>query len=136
VGLFPTLFKDMLDRKILLYDPKLKQHARDLRKHGTFSEVLLWKKLQKRQMQNYNFRRQKPIDKYIVDFFCPELNLAIEIDGVTHGFKDKYDEARQKKLEGLGVKFLRFTETQIRDNLWAALKVIEEWIENNNKEKE
>ncbi|MDD4902574.1 MAG: endonuclease domain-containing protein [Patescibacteria group bacterium] len=126
----------MLDRKILSYNPKLKQLARNLRKEGTLSEVLLWKKLQKKQMQGYNFRRQKPIDNYIVDFFCPELNLAIEIDGATHGFKEKYDDDRQKKLESLGVKFLRFTETNVRENLWAVSEEIKDLvnkIENNNE---
>jgi very-short-patch-repair endonuclease len=126
----------MLERKILLYNPKLKQLAINLRKEGTFSEVLLWKKLQRRQMQGYNFRRQKPIDNYIVDFFCPELNLAIEIDGATHGFKEKYDGKRQQKLESLGVKFLRFTEINVRENLWAILEEIKKFvkkIENNNE---
>ena len=122
--------------KIIPYNPKLKQYARDLRKHGTFSEVLLWKKLQGKQLQGYKFRRQKPIDNYIIDFYCHELKLAIEIDGVTHGYKEEYDQERQKILESFGIRFLRFTETQIRSNLWAALKVVEEWIKNNNKEEE
>jgi very-short-patch-repair endonuclease len=126
----------MQEGGIILYNPKLKQYARSLRKAGTFSEVLLWKKLQGKQLLGYKFRRQRPIDNYIVDFYCPELKLAVEIDGVTHGDKEKYDEARQKKLEHFGINFLRFTETQIRSNLWAVLKVIEEWIKNNNKEEE
>ncbi|HTX86499.1 MAG TPA: DUF559 domain-containing protein [Candidatus Nanoarchaeia archaeon] len=75
----------MLNIKISLYDPRLNQYARDLRKHGTFSEVLLWKKLQGKQMLGYKFRRQRPIDNYIIDFYCPDLKLAIEIDGVKHG---------------------------------------------------
>ena len=87
-------------------------------------------------MLSYDFGRQKPIDNYIVDFFCQKLNLAIEIDGVTHGDKEKYDEERQKKLEDIGIKFLRFTESQIRGNLWAVLEVIEEWIKKNENNKE
>ena len=127
----------MLNRRIIPYNPKLKQRARDLRKNSTLSEVLLWKKLQKKQMLGYDFGRQKPIDEYIVDFFCQKLNLAIEVDGMTHGWKEQYDKKRQDKLEGLGIKFLRFTEKNIRGNLWAVLKAIEEWIrenENNNEE--
>lgn len=123
----------MLNSKIILYNPKLNQYARDLRKHGTFSEVLLWKKLQKKQMLSYQFRRQRPVDNYIIDFYCAELKLAIEIDGVTHGYKEKYDEERQKKLESFGIRFLRFTETQIRSNLWVVLIVIEEWIKKNKE---
>lgn len=95
---------------------------------------MLWNKLKRQQVLGYDFARQKPIDNYIVDFFCTKLRLAIEIDGATHSNKEKYDEERQKKLESLGIKFLRFTEAQIRGNLWAALENIEEWIKNNKEE--
>ncbi|MDD4902576.1 MAG: DUF559 domain-containing protein [Patescibacteria group bacterium] len=126
----------MLNRKIIPYDPKLTQYARNLRKVGTFSEVLLWKELQGKKLQGYRFRRQKPIDNYIVDFYCHELKLAIEIDGVTHGWKEKHDEERQKKLESLGIRFLRFTESQFRENTWAALEEITNWIKINKKKEE
>ena len=120
-----------------MYNPKLKQLAKELRKNGTLSEVLLWNKLKRKQMLGYDFSRQRPIDNYIVDFFCQELSLAIEIDGRTHGDKEEYDNKRQKALENLGVKFLRYTESQIRSNLWAVLEDIEEWIKKNeNKEEE
>ena len=82
-------------------------------------------------MLGYDFGRQKPIDNYIVDFFCLKLKLAIEIDGVTHGDKEKYDEIRQKRLESLGIKFLRFTEADIRGNLWEVLEIIKQWIGKN-----
>ena len=66
------------------YNPKLKPLARKLRKEGTFAEVLLWDQLKGRKMKGYTFTRQKPIENYIVDFFCNRLRLVIEIDGVTH----------------------------------------------------
>jgi very-short-patch-repair endonuclease len=124
----------MLERRIIPYNPKLKQLAKNLRKNSTLSEVLLWNKLKRKQMLGYDFDRQKPIDNYIVDFFCSELSLAIEVDGVTHGDKEKYDQERQKKIESFGIRFLRFTEAQIRSNLLDILKIIEEWIRNNKEE--
>jgi len=67
----------------IYYNPKLKERARELRNNSTLSEVILWKQLKSRQMHGYQFMRQKPIDNYIVDFFCSKLNLIIEIDGVN-----------------------------------------------------
>ncbi|MDD8018536.1 MAG: DUF559 domain-containing protein, partial [Bacteroidota bacterium] len=71
----------MMRHKIVPYKPKLKEIAKTLRKNSTLGEVLLWKRLRNKQMLGYDFHRQKPIDQFIVDFFCPALNLAIEIDG-------------------------------------------------------
>jgi len=68
----------------LQYNPKLKEFARRLRNNSTYAEIRLWQKLNKKQLKGYDFHRQKPIDNFIVDFFCHELMLAIEIDGVSH----------------------------------------------------
>ena len=68
---------------IIPYNPKLKQFARDLRNNSTLSEVLLWRQI-KGQTLKYEFHRQVPIDEFIVDFYCHELKLAIEIDGDSH----------------------------------------------------
>lgn len=68
---------------ILKYNPKLKSYARDLRKAGVFTEVVLWLHLKKKQL-GVIFTRQKPLANYIVDFYCKQLNLAIEIDGYSH----------------------------------------------------
>jgi very-short-patch-repair endonuclease len=59
-------------------------------------------------MLGYDFHRQKPLNEYIVDFFCNEIMLAIEIDGESHFGKEDHDETQQKKLENLGIRFLRF----------------------------
>ena len=80
-----------MKRKIIPYDPKLKQLARELRNKSTLAEVLLWKHLKGKQIQGYDFHRQKPLDQYIVDFFCSELMLAIEIDGDSHDYKERED---------------------------------------------
>ena len=68
-------------RKIYPYNPKLKELARQLRNDSTLSEILLWNELKGKQVEGYDFQRQKPILNYILDFFCHELELAIEIDG-------------------------------------------------------
>ena len=71
----------------LKYNPKLKRVARMLRKNSTLSEVLLWNELKGKKLMGIDFHRQKPIGNYIVDFFSPELRLVIEIDGITHAYK-------------------------------------------------
>jgi len=120
-----------MTRKILPYNPKLKVYAKNLRNNSTLSEVLLWRRLNKGQIMGYDFHRQKPIDNYIVDFYCPDLMLAIEIDGSSHGDKIEYDEKRQSKLEKLGVRFLRFSDREIKISAEGAVARVKEWIERN-----
>ena len=116
-------------RKIIPYDPKLKNLARHLRKNSTLSEVLLWEHLKGRKMNGYAFYRQRPVDRYIVDFFCPELMLAIEIDGSSHDHREERDLERQERLESIGVRFLRFDDLEIKRSLDEVLDVITAWIE-------
>ncbi len=118
-------------RKIIPYNPKLKKLARNLRNSSTLSEVLLWGALKGKQVRGYDFHRQKPIDKYIVDFYCPDLFLAIEIDGFSHMGKEAYDEHRQKRIESLGVHFLRFLDSDVKTNLDGVVAAIEEWIDEH-----
>ena len=120
----------MPPRKIIPYDPELKNRARQLRKNSSHSEVLLWQRLKGKQMKGYAFYRQRPIDCYIVDFFCPELMLAIEIDGLSHLFRGEADQERQERLESLGVCFLRFGDLEIKRNLNEVLDIIVLWIES------
>jgi len=118
----------MKQKRIIPYNPRLKEIASHLRKNSTLSEVLLWKYLKSKKMLGCDFDRQKPIDNYIVDFFCNELMLAIEIDGCTHNEKSKEDRRRQAKLESLGVRFLRFYDFDVKKNMLGVLSVIENWI--------
>jgi very-short-patch-repair endonuclease len=97
----------------------------------TLSEVLLWNELKNKNILGYDFDRQRPISNFIVDFFCKELSLAIEIDGDTHIYRYDYDEERQRELEDLGVYFLRFEDIEVKRNMTNVLKVIEDWIEKN-----
>ena len=113
----------------LSYDPYLKKLARELRNQSTLSEVLLWQQLKRGQRSGFDFHRQKPINCYIVDFFSPELMLAVEIDGASHKLKELEDEIRQRKLEALGIKFLRFDDREVKRDLDAVVQAIDAWIE-------
>jgi len=117
---------------VLPYNPKLKQRARELRKNCTESEKILWEYIRRKQL-GYEFHRQIPVDQYIVDFYCHELMLAIEIDGTSHDTDDAKvnDAQRQAKLEGLGVSFLRFRDELVKTNPEFVVKVIERWIGEN-----
>ena len=97
----------------------------------TLAEVLLWQELRAGQMLGYDFDRQRPIDKYIVDFYCKELQLAIEIDGSSHDHHEavEKDTKRQTRLESLGVNFLRFDDLDVKQNLGYVLDTIQDWIE-------
>ncbi|HBO84976.1 MAG: DNA methylase [Deltaproteobacteria bacterium GWC2_42_11] len=120
-------------RKIYPYNPKLKELARQLRNHSTFSEVLLWNQLKNKRIMGYDFHRQKPILNYILDFFCHELELAIEIDGCSHDFEEAYkkDKSRQEEIERLGIVFLRFDDLQVKKNMAGVLQTIEGWIKEH-----
>jgi len=119
--------------KIIPYDPELKQLARKLRNNMAFSEVLLWHQIRKRAL-GYQFHRQVPVVKYIVDFYCHELMLAIEIDGSYHNHPEVSvsDLARQKELENVGIHFLRFGNNEIKNDINNVLQAIQDWIQLNN----
>ena len=124
---------NMKKRQIIPYNPKLVPLAKKLRKNMTLSEVLLWQELKGKQMLGYDFDRQKPIDNYIVDFYCRTLKLAIEIDGQSHEHEEVAinDKKRQKRLEDLGVRFLRFDDLQIKKEMKYVLNSIYDWIKEN-----
>ncbi|MCK5475025.1 MAG: endonuclease domain-containing protein [Candidatus Pacebacteria bacterium] len=116
-------------RKIIPYDPKLKQIAKNLRNNSTLSEVLLWQHLKGKKMNGYDFHRQKPIARYIVDFFCNELMLVIEIDEISHDDKINKDMKRQKQIENFGISFLRFNDIDVKKNMEGVVVAIGEWID-------
>jgi very-short-patch-repair endonuclease len=122
------LEEPIMKGKIIYYNPALTKKARILRKKSTPAEILLWKRLKKKQLLGYDFHRQKPIDKYIVDFFCPKLKIAIEIDGISHNDKVEYDRKRESDLKKLGIHILRFTEKQVRININVIVLQIENYI--------
>ena len=101
-----------------------------LRKQGVLSEVLLWKKIQKKTLA-VEFHRQVPIDNYIVDFFCHEIMLAIEVDGDSHLNTDIQinDIVRQETLEKLGVQFIRFNDLDVKKNMNDVIRCLQAKVE-------
>ncbi len=124
-----------MKRRIIPYNPKLKLLAKDLRNNSTLGEVILWKKLKGKQFFGYDFHRQKPLLDYIVDFYCAELNLVIEIDGKYHNSEDVYfeDVKRQQTLEKYKLNFLRLTEKEMKHQLINVLRAIEIYVEEFEK---
>jgi len=117
----------------IYYNKNLKKRARYLRKNSTLAEVLLWNQLKGRKLLGYQFMRQKPILKYIVDFYCSKLKLIIEVDGESHVYKFKKDLTRQKKLEAIGLSFLRFADIEVKLNMEAVMESITNWIIDNTR---
>ena len=114
----------------LPYDTNLKEFSRRLRKNSTLGEILLWQNLRAGSVMNYTFNRQKPLNRYIVDFYCKPLNLVIEIDGYYHYEQEQMimDKERQRVLEEMGLSFLRFSELQVRKDMDWVLKEIKNYI--------
>lgn len=90
------------------------------------AERALWLKLRAKSVKGYKFRRQYSVGPYIIDFYCAELKLAIEIDGESHFVEgaEVYDKQRQECIESAGIRFLRFTNTDIRERLEGVLRTI------------
>ncbi|GAB3196003.1 DUF559 domain-containing protein [Pontibacter aydingkolensis] len=110
------------------YKPYLKELARQLCNNSTLGEVLLWRELKGGALLGLDFHRQKPLDSFIVDFYCPQLMLAVEIDGDSHDYKFEEDMLRQRRLEQLGVRFLRFTDRQVKQEMANVLREIGQWV--------
>ena len=112
-----------------LFNKKQEQEKRRyLRKNTTAAEKLVWIYLRKRQVCGERFLRQYSIKHYVVDFYCPRLRLAVEIDGETH-FEDEaaiqYDKDRQEDIESLGIQFQRFRNEEVFQNLDRVIDTIE-----------
>jgi very-short-patch-repair endonuclease len=107
------------------YNKNLKNNANELRSLSVSrAEKFLWKGLKKGQ-QGVKFKRQRPINYFIVDFFAQEIGLIIEIDGNSHYQKAEYDEYRQKELLKLGYQILRFSEGDVMQNIGGTLESIQ-----------
>ena len=113
------------------YNKKLQPFAKELRKGLTKSEACLWKyALKAKQLKRYQFRRQRPILQYIADFFCKELMLIIELDGITHDDEVALvkDNRREEQLAKAGFKIVRFTDEEVLNNMDGVLSELERII--------
>ncbi|MFZ6050940.1 endonuclease domain-containing protein [Halocola ammonii] len=120
------------------YNKHLRDFARENRDQMTKAEACLWKcALSRRKMLGYRFKRQRPVDWYIVDFMCPKLGLIIEVDGYSHSLEEiqKKDKVRQGSLEALGFTVIRFNDEDVLRDISHVRYVIQKWIEELEKGK-
>lgn len=103
---------------------KLKPIAREMRKDPTAAEGKLWQHLRRKQVSGYKFRRQHAIERFIVDFYCHEAGLVVEVDGPVHQYTAEEDAIRQEFLESLGLRVLRFTNEQVEKDIDGVLAAI------------
>ncbi len=117
-------------RQIIPYNPYLIKYARQLRNHSTKSEILLWHFLKNKQLLGYDFHRQKPVENYILDFFCHEVMLGIELDGSSHLKEEvkQKDIKKEEDLARLGITVLRFDDAEVLIETEFVLKKIERFI--------
>jgi very-short-patch-repair endonuclease len=106
--------------------PEIRQRARELRHEQTPAERRLWQILRGRSLGGYKFRRQHPIDSYIIDFYCPKAKLCIEVDGDQHSLPpaEESDSARTEYLESLGCRVMRFSNVQVMNALEDVVRAI------------
>jgi very-short-patch-repair endonuclease len=112
------------------YRKTMKEPARSLRTNMTDAEQVLWYYIRRKQIQNVQFYRQKPLHSFIVDFYCPAAKLVVELDGSQHletGHQAE-DQARDAALVGLGLQVLRFDNRQVMLETDAVLAVIDETV--------
>jgi very-short-patch-repair endonuclease len=110
------------------YAHRLKQNSRELRSHMTDAEQKLWYRLRRKQVNGWQFYRQKPLGSYIVDFYCPAARLVVELDGSQHlePQHQAADQQRDAYLVGLGLRVLRFDNRQVLLEMDAVIDVIAE----------
>jgi very-short-patch-repair endonuclease len=111
---------------MLNYNSKLKSKARVLRSSMTDAEKMLWSRVRRKQILGVQFYRQKPIGNYVVDFYAPQANLVIELDGGQHfeSERQRYDEQRTLYLQKQGLSVLRFTNLDVLKNIEGVMEVI------------
>ncbi len=119
------------------FNKDLQHLARENRRNMTKSAACLWKYvLGDKQMMGYQFRRERPILNYIVDFVCFELMLVVEVDGYTHEFEETaaYDRKRDERLQEIGFTVLRFSGWLVLNDINVVSNTLVEWINNNGFE--
>ena len=111
-------------RKQMRASPAIRSRARELRRDLTRAERLLWDRLKGGKLNGRKIRRQHPIGRFVVDFYCAEAGLAVEVDGEVHRQQTEYDTARTDVLEIEGYRVVRFANREIEENLDAVLERI------------
>jgi very-short-patch-repair endonuclease len=111
---------------MLQYDRHLKKYSRRLRKEMTDAERVLWSRIRGKQLKGLQVYRQKPVGRFVVDFYCPKAKLVIELDGGQHYTEDlkAKDEMRDRYMMAQGLKTLRFSDKEVFENLTGVLEEI------------
>lgn len=104
--------------------PIMLQRAREMRKEPTKPEATLWQRLRRKQLNGYKFRRQHVMGRFIVDFYCHEKRLIIEVDGDSHLHQREYDAIRTAWLESQGNRVIRFWNSEVTQNMDGVLTKI------------
>ena len=115
-------------RNCVRYRDSLVIMAQRNRRKPTETEKIIWKEILSKDKTGYRFLRQKPIDRFIVDFYCSEISLAIEIDGESHIKKKERDKHRDKFLNQIGITTIRFTNDEVINNIEQVKKKITDLI--------
>ncbi len=106
-------------------DKAHREMRKSLRSNATPAEAALWRALKGRGAGGYKFRRQQGIGPYVLDFYCPELRLCVELDGASHDYKYEYDEQRTAYLRRQGIRVVRFENEQV----WKSVdRIVEEIV--------
>ena len=113
--------------------PDLGELAKSLRNAMTYHESLLWEKLKGKQICGVRFRRQHPIYFYIVDFYCHEAMLVVEVDSEIHYDRIDYANGRSAEMEKLGIKVIRFTNLDVENNINKVIMKIETIVKERTK---
>ncbi len=107
--------------------PNVTDNRKELRNHSTLAEATLWKLLKGKQIAGLKFRRQHSVGVYILDFYCPQIKLAIELDGAVHNRQQDYDEQRTYYLNKVeGIEVLRFENRTVFEDVERIIREIEE----------
>ena len=122
-----------IERREPRFRMKQKGFITKLRKHPTLAERILWQRLRNRNLDGLKFRRQHAIGQYIVDFYCDDLKLIIELDGGIHVCKKESDQDRQDELESLGYHVLRFKNQDVYQQILEVLNDIRKFRTKTGK---
>jgi very-short-patch-repair endonuclease len=117
-------FQSMNQKKRIRTLPLIQQRAKELRKHMTAAENLLWERLRSRRLNDLKFRRQAPLGPFIADFYCSEHRLVVEVDGDVHESQVEYDQARTEQFESYGYRVIRTSNQEVSENIESVLSRI------------
>jgi very-short-patch-repair endonuclease len=113
--------------------PEKMEIAKNLRNNMTQTEQLLWEKLKGKQICGLRFRRQHPIYLFIVDFYCHQIRLVIEVDGEIHDQQAEYDDGRSAEMEKFGIRVIRFRNSEVENDIENVISKIQSIVKERLK---